>query len=68
MTRKSSRRRRYASCSGLRLVVRRYGFTVAALVMLAAIQLVGSGFVVIDDNSPAPLAMLADVPFVVPQY
>lgn len=68
MTRNSPRRRRYASGSGLRLVVRRYGFTVAALAMLAAIQLVGSGVIVIDDNSPAPLAMLADVQFVVPQY
>lgn len=68
MNSRSPRRRRYVRRSRLYLSVRRYGFTVAALVMLAAIQLVGSGVIVIDDTSPKPLSMLAGVTFVTPTY
>ena len=61
-------RRRYVRRSRLYWFVRRYGFVVVALVVLAFVQLVGTGVVTVDENAPAGLGVLANVEWVVPQY
>lgn len=70
MPSRSSRspRRRYARRSRLYWFVRRYGYVVVALGVLATVQLVGTGAVTVDETAPGGLGVLANVAWVMPEY